>query len=126
MKWRMWVSKKFRVALVLITGRYALILRSVPGIILMMLLIRCRFLAAPYAVPLTAVVGAPIPVTKVLPQFPHNGHFVLTSSCRMHKTENPSVEDVEALHSRYLAELSALFEKHKAAHGYADRTLHIE
>lgn len=85
MRWRMWVSKRFRVAVVLFMG---------------------RFLAAPYAVPLTAVVGEPIiPVTK---------------------TDNPSAEAVDALHERYVAALSALFEKHKAAHGYADRTLHID
>ena len=42
------------------------------------------------------------------------------------QTDNPSAEAVDALHERYVAALSALFEKHKAAHGYADRTLHID
>jgi hypothetical protein len=68
----MWISKRFRVAVVLFLGRYGCALRCV--------LIDCvavkpgdvarRFLAAPYAVPLTAVVGAPILVSKVRTRTP--------------------------------------------------------
>jgi hypothetical protein len=83
MKWRLWVSHKFRVALVLFTG---------------------KFLAAPYAVPLTAVVGEPIHVDRV---------------------EAPTTQQVDELHNRYIQALTNLFESHKEKFGYKDHVLEI-
>eukprot|EP00274_Cyanoptyche_gloeocystis_P002326 CAMPEP_0196664752 /NCGR_PEP_ID=MMETSP1086-20130531/58250_1 /TAXON_ID=77921 /ORGANISM="Cyanoptyche gloeocystis , Strain SAG4.97" /LENGTH=176 /DNA_ID=CAMNT_0042001179 /DNA_START=369 /DNA_END=899 /DNA_ORIENTATION=- len=56
----------------------------------------------PDAVPLTSVFGEAIPVDKV---------------------ENPTEEQINDLHARYVSALRALFDKHKKAHGAEDKAL---
>ena len=61
----------------------------------------------PHRVPVAAVVGDEIKV-KATP----NGR-------------EPTQEEVDALHSKYMTALTALFDKHKAAHGYPNAVLEI-
>eukprot|EP00744_Colponema_vietnamica_P009553 GILI01013571.1.p1 GENE.GILI01013571.1~~GILI01013571.1.p1 ORF type:complete len:336 (-),score=66.34 GILI01013571.1:42-1049(-) len=56
----------------------------------------------PYQQPLYTVVGKPIQVPKV---------------------ENPSQEQVAALHNKYMAAVQALFDEHKDSLGYGDRKM---
>lgn len=58
----------------------------------------------PRAIPLTVVMGTPISLDKV---------------------ENPSEEQVNAAHAAFCAALVSLFDKHKDAVGWADKTLDI-
>lgn len=58
----------------------------------------------PLPVQVTIAVGAPIPVER---------------------QENPSQEALDAVHARYVEALRALFEKHKAEVGMADRELEV-
>jgi hypothetical protein len=50
----------------------------------------------------------------------------LDSTFNASQTDNPSHEAVDALHKQYVTALIELFEKHKAAHGYGDRTLDMD
>ncbi|CAH2246820.1 2-acylglycerol O-acyltransferase 1 [Pelobates cultripes] len=55
-----------------------------------------NFGVVPYRMPIHTVVGRPIPVTQV---------------------SNPTEEDIEALHKRYLSALQELFEENKEKYG---------
>jgi len=48
---------------------------------------------------------------------------VFGKALRLPRIEEPTAEQVQEWHARYVRELEALFEEHKAQFGYADRTL---
>eukprot|EP00249_Psilotum_nudum_P002671 c15794_g1_i1 orf=208-1236(+) len=60
--------------------------------------------AIPYRHPVYVAVGKPIEVTKNV---------------------EPSYEEVEAVHAKFVSSLQELFDKHKVAAGYADTVLHV-
>lgn len=59
----------------------------------------------PYRKPINTVVGAPIPVEKV---------------------ENPTAEQVDALHERYCAVLTKMYDEHKHKYGFDNVTMTIK
>jgi len=62
------------------------------------------FLPIPYAHPITMLVGKPIKVAKV---------------------EQPTKEQIDAVHATFVAELEALFERHKTDFGWSSKKLEI-
>ena len=69
----------------------------------------------PHPVQITLAVGNPIKVPK--PPAP--------STDKKAPKWEPDPELVARLHAEYVAEVKALFERHKAAAGYADRSLKV-
>ena len=65
-----------------------------------------RFLLPlPYRIPIVGVMAKPIPVTKC---------------------ENPSAEDVDRVHAILVEEMVKLFDEHKEAYGWGDKTLIVK
>lgn len=50
---------------------------------------------------------------------------VVGAPIRVEKTENPTEEEVNLLHEKYIASLTQLFQEHKTRFGAADATLKI-
>ncbi|KAL6061690.1 Monoacylglycerol O-acyltransferase 3b [Balamuthia mandrillaris] len=92
---RLWLSKRFRVAAPLFWG---------------------RFLATPFSVPLIAVAGEPIAVPPRKKKTTKQGE---------QEEERVSEEEVDRVHAQYIEALTRLFNTHKKELGYADRELVI-
>mmetsp|Transcript_95143 Transcript_95143/g.307224 ORF Transcript_95143/g.307224 Transcript_95143/m.307224 type:complete len:339 (-) Transcript_95143:220-1236(-) len=64
--------------------------------------------------------------SRLLPLLPRGDvalNTVFGKALRLPRIEEPTAEQVQEWHARYVRELEALFEEHKAQFGYADRTL---
>jgi 2-acylglycerol O-acyltransferase 2 len=75
-----------------------------------------------FGVPAVAFFGNP-----VFPLFPKTGPMLtyIGTPVELPKIENPTAEDVDHWHGRYLEALTALFNKYKAEAGYPDAVLEI-
>jgi hypothetical protein len=94
--------------LLLFTGRYWFLADRLYCIDAM-----TRFLAAPYAVPLVGVVGDPLRFEPKISAAPGGQKYEV------------SAEEVDEMHTRYVAALRNLFDTHKHRFGYGDRQLEI-
>ena len=52
-------------------------------------------------------------------------HTVMGRALELPRIDEPSAAQVDEWHATYMRELEALFERHKAQFGYADRTLNF-
>ena len=71
-------------------------------------------------------VFAGFPLCPLLPRTSVELHTVFGKALHLPRIDEPSREDVDAWHAKYVAALKELYEEHKAQFGYGDRELQIE